>query len=156
MADHLSGWEVISKKRDKSSVGILFRDMLLFLFGWGTPHNPPVKFTVREKSTGYIKTVTAYDESELPERIAKGQFDFDRIISEDAAELILAGIRRGGEARALAFDNIEYVFRQRLQKGDIDPYEMLTNLQDVLRPAGEEAVQELTRRCSAWLKNANA
>jgi hypothetical protein len=106
MADHLSGWEVISKKRDKSSVGILFRDMLLFLFGWGTPHNPPVKFTVREKSTGYIKTVTAYDESELPERIAKGQFDFDRIISEDAAELILAGIRRGGEARALAFDNI--------------------------------------------------
>jgi hypothetical protein len=142
MADDIAGWEVISKQGDKFT----FWQMVLGLFLGAPPHSM-FRFTVRQKSTGYIKTVTAYDESELPERIAKGSFDYARIISDDAAELILTGIRNGGEARSIAFDSVEHIFRHRLKKGDIDPHELFTSLQDFLRPAGEDAVQQFTRRC---------
>ena len=123
MSDQIPDWEVISKQGKKFTFW-----QMLFGFLLGEPPHSTFKFKVRQKSTGIIKTVTAYDEGELPERIAKGWFDFERIISEEAAEMILTGIRNGGEARTLALDSVEYIFRQRLQKGDIDPHELITNL----------------------------
>ena len=148
MSHDITDWEIISKEQPKAP---FWETVLGVVIGLGPVIDRPFKFTVRERSTGYIKTVLAFNECELPERIAKGASHFERVISQDAAELILTGIRGGGEARVLALDNVEYVFRQRLQRGDIDPQELFTNLQDVLRPAGEEAVQEFTKRCSPLL-----
>ena len=91
MSDQIPDWEVISKQGKKFTFW-----QMLFGFLLGEPPHSTFKFKVRQKSTGIIKTVTAYDEGELPERIAKGWFDFERIISEEAAEMTLTGIRNGG------------------------------------------------------------
>lgn len=152
MSDDVAGWEIISKQGEKYT----FWEMIFGLLIGAPLTDPTFKFTVRQKSTGIIKTVTAYDEGELPERIARGAFDFERIISEDAAERILTGIRSGGEARTLALDSVEHVLKQRLQKGAIDPRELFANLQDVLRPAGEDAVGEFARRCFPLLSQHEA
>src|SRR5262245_14579417 len=143
-----SDWDIISKEVPETP---MWETLLGAALGGSPLVARPFKFTVRQRSTGYVKTLLAWNERELPERIAKGAFHFERVVSEDAAELILMGLRGNGEARALAFDHVEFIFRQRLQRGDIGPQELFTNLQDFLRPAGEDAVQEFTRRCSPLL-----
>ena len=150
MDDEIARWEVISKEPPKAG---WWETLFGFLLGCGPLVDHPFKFTVRQRSTGYVKTILAFDERELPERIAKGAFHFERIISDDASELILIGLSRGGEARALAFDNIEYTFRRQLEKGDTDPQELFANFQDFLRPAGEDIVQEFTNRCLPDLRS---
>src|SRR5262249_60955154 len=100
VSQEINGWEVISKEVPQSSFWEALLHLLDVAFFLGLRSERSVKFTLRQKSTGYIRTIMAYDETELPERISKGLFHVDNVISEDAGEIILTGIRSGGEARA--------------------------------------------------------
>lgn len=149
MAKEIAGWEVVSGQVNRRSIWETLFGAFVAL-----PLPSTITYTVREKSTGTTRTVTCFSAGELPERIAKGQFDFDRILSEADSEMVLSGIRAGGGARALAFEHLELVFRQRQQKGDIEPGELFTSLQAFARRAGEDAVREFSNRCFPLLPEA--
>jgi hypothetical protein len=65
-------WEIVSRKTNYHWSQIVFTllfDDLAF---------SDVTWTVRQKSTGVMKRVTAYRESEAADKIAKGYFDSDQ------------------------------------------------------------------------------
>jgi hypothetical protein len=70
MATDINGWEVIYREAKKRS----FYEMVLSVL-FGTDALASVAFTLRERATGRIETITALGEGELSDRIAKGQFD---------------------------------------------------------------------------------
>jgi len=70
MADEIAGWEVISQQVSKHS---LFEVLIGIFAGERVP--PTIKFTVRERATGFKKTITSLGLGELPERIATKSFD---------------------------------------------------------------------------------
>jgi hypothetical protein len=70
MATDINDWEVIDREAKKRS----FYEMILSML-FGNDGSASVAFTVRQKATGRIETITALGEAELPDRIAKGQFD---------------------------------------------------------------------------------
>jgi hypothetical protein len=142
MSDDIAGWEIVSEHVNSHS----FWEILISLFVGARPP-PTITYTVRLKSTGATRTVTCFGAGELPERIAKGQFDYESIISDDDAERVLAGFRAGGEAGKVALDHIELVFRHRLQKADIDPKDLFTSLQGFAQRGGDHFVRQFSNRC---------
>ena len=74
----LEDWEILSCEVYYSWIGALF----VFLLSL-TPSAPPDRihwsatWTVRQKSTGIVKRVTADNKSEAADYVAKGQFDSD-------------------------------------------------------------------------------
>ena len=63
-------WEVVSRKTNHWWLGAFF---VVLLEGLGSS----VTWTVRQKSTGITRRVTALSESEAANKIAKGYFDSD-------------------------------------------------------------------------------
>ena len=142
MSDDIAGWEVVSEHVNRHS----FWEIVIGLFA-GLRPPPTITYTVRLKSTGATRTITCFGAGELPERIAKGQFDYELIIPDDDAERVLAGFRAGGETGKIALDHIELVFRRRLQKGDIDPKDLFTSLQGFAQRGGDHFVRQFSKRC---------
>lgn len=142
MSKDFSGWEVVSEH-------VNYRGLWDTLVGMVTGGRPPptVTYTVRLKSTGATRTITCFGVGELHERLAQGQFDYESIIADDDAERVLAGVRSGGEARKIALEHMELVFRYRLQKGDIDPKDLFTSLQGFAQRGGDQLVREFSSRC---------
>ena len=69
-------WEVVSRKIERYWITTIFINIIFF---WA-PYPQilsTVTWTLRQKSTGVIKRVTADSESEAVEKIAKGYFDSD-------------------------------------------------------------------------------
>jgi hypothetical protein len=64
-------WEIVSRKTNYHWIQIV----LTFLFDDFAFSD--VTWTVRQKSTGNMKRVTAFSESEAADLIAKGYFDAD-------------------------------------------------------------------------------
>ena len=100
MSDDIAGWEIVSEHVNRHG----FWEMVIGLFA-GLRPPPTITYTVRLKSTGATRTITCFGAGELPERIAKGQFDYKSIIPDDDAERVLAGLpyrrrRRQGRARS--------------------------------------------------------
>lgn len=142
MSDDIAGWEVVSEHVNRHG----FWEMVIGLFA-GLRPPPTITYTVRLKSTGATRTVTCFGAGELPERIAKGQFDYESIIPDDDAARVLAGFRAGGEAGKVALEHIELLFRRRLQKGDIDPKDLFTSLQGFAQRGGDHFVRQFSKRC---------
>jgi hypothetical protein len=69
-------WEVVSRKTNHWWIGAFF---ILSLAG---PHSS-VTWTIRQKSTGVTKRVTARSESEVADIIANGWFDADKAVAEE-------------------------------------------------------------------------
>jgi hypothetical protein len=70
-------WEVVSRKIKRYWIATIFINII---FSWllSDPEIfSTVTWTLRQKSTGVIKRVTANSESEAAERFAKGYFDSD-------------------------------------------------------------------------------
>jgi hypothetical protein len=70
-------WEIVSRKTNGFWIEIFLTFTLgLLLNNQAYPHSS-VTWTVRQKSTGITKRVTADTESEAADKIAKGYFDSD-------------------------------------------------------------------------------
>ena len=72
MSDGIAGWEVVSEHVNRHG----FWEIVIGLFA-GLRPPPTITYTVRLKSTGATRTITCFGAGELPERIAKGQFDYE-------------------------------------------------------------------------------
>jgi hypothetical protein len=69
-------WEIVSRKTYRRWIASFFMVVLgLFLEGYPPGINSSVTWTVRQKSTGMVRRVTAASESQAAAMIAKGLFD---------------------------------------------------------------------------------
>jgi len=70
-------WEIVSRRTNNAFVNLFFIVVQMFLTA--EPANrSTVTFTVRQRSTGLTRNVTARSEQEAAEMIANGWFDLDR------------------------------------------------------------------------------
>ena len=72
-------WEVVNRKINRQwimSILMLIPELILDV-PYLTILHSSATWTVRQKSTGVIKRVTALSESEAADKIAKGYFDTD-------------------------------------------------------------------------------
>ena len=77
-------WEVVSRKINRQwimSILMLIPELILDVQHLTILHSSAT-WTVRRKSTGVTKRVTANSESEAADKIAKGWFDADEVVAE--------------------------------------------------------------------------
>ena len=73
MPDPFAEWELVSRKALKS--GKLFDKVRQFLSRSAAENGPPIMWTVRHKTTGLVRRLTARTELEARVKIANGLFD---------------------------------------------------------------------------------
>ena len=77
------GWEIVSRKTNRP----WFKSFLMIVLGLVVQDNPgvfsSVTWTVRQKSTGVTRRVTANSKSEAADKIANGWFDAEQAVAEE-------------------------------------------------------------------------
>jgi hypothetical protein len=82
MRDIPDDWEVVSRKIKRHWIATIFLNTI-FLWLLNAPEIfSTVTWTVRQKSTGVTKRVTASSEREAADKIAKDWFDADEAVTE--------------------------------------------------------------------------
>ena len=75
MSEIAPGWEVIARKTRGPIAHLMFMILQMLLLSWPPVTHSSVTFTVRNRTTGETRKVTAKSEEEAALLIAQGQFD---------------------------------------------------------------------------------
>jgi hypothetical protein len=75
-------WEVVGRETNHPWITTFFVFILGLISFDPTGLHSSVTWTVRQKSTGIVKRVTARSETEAADKIAKGWFDADQAVVE--------------------------------------------------------------------------
>ena len=76
-------WEVVSRKTNRPWITTFFVFIIGLISFDATGFHSIVTWTVRQKSTGITKRVTADSESEAADKIANGRFDAEPAVAEE-------------------------------------------------------------------------